>query len=112
MGPAGGRPREFDVDDALERAMAVFWRDGYRNTTTRTLEAELGVTQSSLYHAFGSKAQLALLAVEHYRTLVDEHLLRPVRDSGDGVAALEGFFDNLRSWTTKDSRGCLITNLM
>jgi TetR/AcrR family transcriptional repressor of nem operon len=92
--------------------MHVFWRDGYRNTTTRVLEAELGVTQSSLYHAFGSKAQLALRVVERYRNVVDDGLFRPLREDANGLAALDGFFNNLRAWTTEGNRGCLITNLM
>ena len=74
-----GRPRTFDTDRVLDDAMDLFWRRGYRSTTTRDLEASLGVTQSSLYHAFGSKAQLLDRALARYQTRLDHELLGPLR---------------------------------
>jgi len=47
-----GRPRQFEIEDVLSRTLSLFWRKGYRNTTTRDLEGELGITQSSLYNTF------------------------------------------------------------
>src|SRR5579859_7206658 len=61
-----GRPREFDVDKALERAMGLFWRQGYEGTSLADLTRELGVTRPSLYAAFGSKEGLFLKALDLY----------------------------------------------
>ena len=49
-----GRPRSFDEQDIVDQALNVFWTYGGANTTTRILERELGITQSSIYNAFGS----------------------------------------------------------
>ena len=61
-----GRPREFDIDTALERAMELFWRQGYEGTSLADLTRELGVTRPSLYAAFGSKEALFFRALDRY----------------------------------------------
>ncbi|HVV98102.1 MAG TPA: TetR/AcrR family transcriptional regulator [Rhodanobacteraceae bacterium] len=61
-----GRPREFDIDQALERAMALFWRQGYEGTSLSDLTRELRLTRPSLYAAFGNKEQLFLKALDLY----------------------------------------------
>src|ERR1700722_2467501 len=63
-----GRPREFDIDRALERAMELFWRQGYEGTSLSDLTRELGLTRPSLYAAFGSKEELFLKALDLYET--------------------------------------------
>lgn len=108
----GGRPRQFEVQEVLSQALDLFWRRGYRNTTTRDLESELGITQSSLYHAFGSKAGLLNAALDRYQAAVEESLLLPLRTNPDGQAGLETFFRDVAAWTAADGRGCLVVNLM
>ena len=61
-----GRPREFDLDKALERAMQLFWRQGYEGTSLNDLTRELGVTRPSLYAAFENKETLFLKALDLY----------------------------------------------
>jgi len=61
-----GRPREFDMQKALERAMELFWRQGYEGTSLSDLTRELGITRPSLYAAFGSKEALFLKALDLY----------------------------------------------
>jgi AcrR family transcriptional regulator len=61
-----GRPREFDRDDALRAAATLFWQHGYSGTSTRSLGTSLGISSSSLYAAFGSKAELFDEAVRTY----------------------------------------------
>jgi AcrR family transcriptional regulator len=63
-----GRPREFDREQGLEKAMRLFWSLGYDATSMADLRAGLGITQASLYAAFGSKQQLFREAVELYRS--------------------------------------------
>lgn len=107
-----GRPRAFDVDAALDAALDLFWHRGYRATTTRDLEARLGVTQSSLYQAFGSKSQLLDRAVDRYVDLLDRELLAPLADDPGGIAALDRFFARLGEWHAEGGRGCLIGRLL
>lgn len=63
---ARGRPREFDRDGALRKAMMVFWERGYESTTIGDLTAALGIAKPSLYAAFGCKEELFREAVELY----------------------------------------------
>jgi AcrR family transcriptional regulator len=62
----GGRPRTFDADDALERAVEVFWRHGYEGASLHELTAAMGVNKPSLYAVFGSKEELFRRAVARY----------------------------------------------
>jgi AcrR family transcriptional regulator len=61
-----GRPRQFDDTEALEAAMQVFWRNGFRGASMAELTAAMGINKPSLYAAFGSKEELYLKALEHY----------------------------------------------
>jgi TetR/AcrR family transcriptional regulator, copper-responsive repressor len=61
-----GRPRGFDREQALERAMELFWRQGYESTSIADLTKAMGINPPSLYAAFGDKERLFLEAVERY----------------------------------------------
>jgi AcrR family transcriptional regulator len=61
-----GRPREFDVDQALDRALDVFWRNGYEGASVADLTAAMGINPPSLYAAFGNKAGLFRKALDRY----------------------------------------------
>lgn len=108
-----GRPRAFDADLVLDQAVELFWLNGYRSTTTRELEAQLGLSQSSLYNAFGSKAQLLDAALDRYQDRTEHTLLVPLEASPQGLNAIDAFFVELAEWVTNDGRrGCMIINLM
>jgi AcrR family transcriptional regulator len=66
-----GRPREFDADHALERALEVFWRQGYEGTSLSELTAAMGINRPSLYAAFGNKESLFHKALDRY---TDEYM--------------------------------------
>ena len=61
------RPREFDREEALDRAMRVFWAKGYASTSTEDLLAAMKIGRQSLYNAFGDKRKLYLEALERYQ---------------------------------------------
>lgn len=61
-----GRPRQFDRDAALTKAMHLFWQNGFEATSLSLLKTELGISAPSFYAAFGSKEALFQEAVELY----------------------------------------------
>jgi AcrR family transcriptional regulator len=63
---AGGRPRAFDTDAALDRALEVFWRQGYEGTTLSDLTSAMGINRPSLYAAFGNKEELFGKVLDRY----------------------------------------------
>src|SRR5882757_8083198 len=63
---AMGRPREFDVDKALDLALQVFWRKGYEGASMADLTETMGITRPSLYSAFGNKEELFRKALDRY----------------------------------------------
>lgn len=64
--PPIGRPRGFDADEALERAMRVFWEQGYEGASLADLTAAMGITKTSMYAAFGNKEELFRKALKRY----------------------------------------------
>jgi AcrR family transcriptional regulator len=63
---AMGRPREFEVDKALDVALQVFWRKGYEGASMADLTEAMGITKPSLYAAFGNKEELFRKALDRY----------------------------------------------
>jgi AcrR family transcriptional regulator len=63
---AMGRPREFDVERALDRALDVFWRNGYEGASISDLTEAMGINPPSLYAAFGNKEGLFRKALDRY----------------------------------------------
>ena len=106
-----GRPRTFDVEDALEAALGVFWRKGYEGASYADLVAATGVERPALYSAFGNKETLFLRALEryaaHYGNYVWEALSLPTSREV-AVAVLDGAVElNTRF---PDRTGCLGVN--
>ncbi len=67
---AVGRPRTFDKDQALSKAMLVFWEKGYEGTTMSDLVDAIGMKPPSIYAAFGNKDALFTEVVAHYLPII------------------------------------------
>src|SRR5947207_4281178 len=63
---AMGRPREFDLEKALDVALHVFWRRGYEGASMTDLTEAMGITKPSLYAAFGNKEELFRKTLDRY----------------------------------------------
>ncbi|MCQ8774263.1 TetR/AcrR family transcriptional regulator [Streptomyces telluris] len=77
-----GRPKQFDPDVAVGKAMDVFWCKGYAATTPQDLVDELGIGKGSLYNAFGSKHALFERALERYRDTQSAALVELLDQTG------------------------------
>jgi TetR/AcrR family transcriptional repressor of nem operon len=106
-----GRPTEFDRREALEKAMDLFWRNGYEATGLTELTQQMGIGRQSLYNAFGDKHSLFVEAVEHYAHTNSQPIIGTLQESGSPVGnirkALEGVVEFAAGG---DCRGCLVTN--
>src|SRR5688572_29034796 len=63
---AVGRPRSFDINKALDRALKVFWKKGYEGASLPELTKAMGINRPSLYAAFGNKESLFRKAIDRY----------------------------------------------
>jgi AcrR family transcriptional regulator len=103
-----GRPREFDVDEVLERAMRVFWARGYDGTSLTDLTGAMGITKSSMYAAFGNKEQLFRKAVERYAEGPAAYSTRVLREPTARAVAEAFLRGAVRTTTSPGSpAGCL-----
>ncbi|MEV6868824.1 TetR/AcrR family transcriptional regulator [Streptosporangium subroseum] len=74
MTTVSGRPREFDIDTALDQAVQIFWRQGYEGTAISDLAETLGINRPSLYAAFGNKEALFRKALDRYTATVTSYV--------------------------------------
>jgi AcrR family transcriptional regulator len=106
-----GRPRAFDAERALDRAMGVFWLKGYEGASLPDLTRAMGINRPSLYAAFGNKQALFGRAVQRY-------VRGPGRYVFDALAAptargvIERLFAGLIELLTdpRNPRGCLLVH--
>ena len=104
------RTKEFDPDTVLEQAMELFWERGYEATSAQDLVDYTGLSRSSLYNTFGSKQELYLRALDHYRQQDGEmfdHLLERF-DSARG--AIRHLLEQACPGADEDPQGCFVAN--
>ncbi len=105
------RPREFDLDTALDKAMQVFWAKGYEATSLDDLCEATSLGRSSLYAAFGDKRALLLQSLDRY---IDRGATRVIKALAD-VPVRKGIANLLRAHIDEivagpGSRGCFVGN--
>lgn len=101
-----GRPREFDVEEALAAALRVFWQKGYDGASLTDLTEAMGITRPSLYAAFGNKEALFKQALDLYESEKLAYVRGALQaPTARGVAQrmLDGTIENI----TSECRGCL-----
>src|ERR1035441_8686434 len=85
------RIREFDYEKAMERAMYLFWKTGYANTSLRDLLKAMGIGEGSFYNTFKSKKNAYLECLKHYDATVNAervHAFASQPTAAEGVRAL------------------------
>lgn len=108
------RPREFDMDTAVDGAMQIFWRLGYAATNLPDLLRAMGLTRGSFYKAFGDKHSAYLAALDRYdRTCISAAVaLLTDRSKGAGTERLLRLFEGTEQEDRAARRGCFVCNAM
>jgi TetR/AcrR family transcriptional repressor of nem operon len=106
------RPKEFDPTVALDRAMELFWEQGYEATSIEALVLAMGIQRGSLYATFGSKHELFLAAMERYQEQSIARMERIFAETASPLSAIELALDRIidQAFEHKRRWGCLITN--
>jgi TetR/AcrR family transcriptional repressor of nem operon len=103
--------KQFDREEVLDRATALFWRRGYEATSIRDLVKATGINRGSIYGTFGDKQRLFLAVLDHYGEKIAKPMLAAL-DNPDPRCAIELMFESIISRTSDPNfpRGCLNTN--
>ncbi|MGX1274378.1 TetR/AcrR family transcriptional regulator [Streptomyces phaeoluteigriseus] len=103
-----GRPRGFDADEALERAMLVFWEHGYEGASTAALTNAMGISTTSMYAAFGNKEKLFRKVLERYTEGPSAYLARALEEPTALAVATAILAGTVRTTTRPaNPHGCL-----
>lgn len=107
---APGRPREFDIDEAVELAMQVFWTRGYHATSLVDLIEGTGLSRGSLYKAFGDKHGLFIAVLRRYMATANEQMSLILRKSAPVKLMIREVLTNFAqlSCGCEGQRGCLL----
>jgi AcrR family transcriptional regulator len=108
-----GRPAQFDRDSALAALLWLLWSKGYDAATQEEMLAATGLSSSTLYRSFGTKANILEAALALYLALLDE-MFAPLEHGRRGLADVNAFFDHIRAQLDgpMSTAGCLVWNTM
>ena len=110
------RPREFDAEEAMDKAMRLFWDVGYEDASLSELLATMEITKGSFYKAFQDKHSIYLAALDRYDETVISETVRYLSDRnlGSGRTRILGLFGKVAELATRDGdrMGCLLCNAL
>ncbi|KQN99875.1 TetR/AcrR family transcriptional regulator [Paenibacillus sp. Leaf72] len=104
------RNKEFDEIEVLDKAMQLFWKQGYEKTSMSDLVEHMGIHRRSLYDTFGDKHTLFLKAMERYESKINSSLAGGVKSSKTATEALQFAVDILIYGEENGPSGCLMVN--
>lgn len=106
------RPKAFDRETVLRKAMQIFWEKGYEATSIQDLVKAMGIRRGSLYDTFQDKRHLFLEAIAFYHSTIVEAMISPLLLPDASRPDIEQHFLKLLEETIADpqQRGCFITN--
>lgn len=106
------RNKEFEPEEALEKAMGVFWRKGYFDTSVDDLVQQIGVSRYGLYTTFENKHKLFLATLDRYRDTFISQLLADLETPNASLTEILGYFADFVEITKTElgKLGCFMCN--
>ncbi|MCA6924640.1 TetR/AcrR family transcriptional regulator [Pectobacterium versatile] len=101
-----GRPRSFDRDQALLKALDLFWRKGFEPSSVAELCTAMEINPPSLYAAFGNKAKLFIEAVNYYERVYWKTTWEHLEETQDITKAIDRFFSEAADILLSPSAPC------
>lgn len=105
------RKKEYIEEEVIDKAMHLFWQNGYVNTSMQMLEKEMGINKFSIYSSFGSKHGVFIQSLNAYKTKIAS-MFEKFKNASNGVEDIKDFFYNSVAigFLEGNQKGCLITN--
>ncbi|MGS0524540.1 TetR/AcrR family transcriptional regulator [Zobellia nedashkovskayae] len=105
------RKKQYNEEEVIEKATALFWRNGYEATTVRMLEKEMGINQFSIYSSFGNKEGVFLESINAYKKRI-RSITDKLSKSNNGKEGIKQYFYDFLEFAKENdkNRGCLVTN--
>jgi len=105
------RKKQYNKTEVVEKAMNLFWKNGYETTSMQMLEKEMGINKFSIYASFGNKHGLFLESIKYYKGQIN-NIFKKFEESNNGIEDIKSFFyDSVSSNFNDDNiKGCLVTN--
>ena len=106
------RTKEFDPDEALSRALELFWERGYEATSMADLVEHLGIARASIYGTFGGKHALYLKALERYLETTDPAVAEALAQPGPVLPTIRTLLARYAEQSAHDQprHGCFVVN--
>ncbi|PXY46738.1 TetR/AcrR family transcriptional regulator [Flavobacterium hydrophilum] len=106
------RTKEFNEDQALDKAIEIFWHKGYNGTSAQDLVSHLSLSRSSLYDTFGDKQKLFVKSLLRYQKKAQDQIIKLFEESENIRQTLKDIFKQavLESLEDRITKGCFMVN--
>lgn len=104
------RSKEFEINTVLDKAMDLFWRQGYEKTSIQELVTYMGIHRRSLYDTFGDKHDLFMDVMNRYKTIIETNINNRIHQSNSAKQAIRQLFEMTICTEEDHPKGCLLVN--
>lgn len=104
------RSKEFNEVEALDKAMEIFWKQGYEKTSIQDLVDQMGIHRRSLYDTFGDKHALFVQTLERYESLIASQFRKEITEDMTTVESIRKIFELAIYSDSTYPKGCLLVN--
>lgn len=109
-GNAMGRSKEFEENEVLQKAMELFWQQGYEKTSMSDLVEHMGINRKSIYDTFSDKHSLYLKVIERYGEFITAKYKSETLRAKTSYQAIQYIFDYIIEGNDDKHYGCLFVN--